>query len=58
MNIRVCHKTQKSLSTQHEQSQTLKYWELQWRKTGYFIMNGATQENWKLMLESLSSLVG
>ena len=31
--------------------------ELQWRKTGYFVMNGATQENGKLMFKSPNSPV-
>lgn len=29
-----------------------KRWELQWRKTDYFIMDGATQENRKLMFKN------
>lgn len=34
-----------------------RYCELQWRKTGYFLMNGATQENRKLMLKSPNSSI-
>ena len=31
--------------------------ELQWRNIGYFIVNGTIQENGKLMLQSLNSLM-
>ena len=34
-----------------------RYQELQWSEIAYFIMNGTTQENRKLMLKSLNSLV-